>query len=320
MTSPTKPFAQLEVSKTRTRGDTISLLPSSYDSSINVMPECPVPEVNPCLYTKERLQQSLVYAHKFLARPNISPRSELFMHLYKEELKDALNAETHEERERCITMVMAKERLIQDNRFLRPLRFEQSAELEDQLLRLRELQYYVRYGDYLKIIPTRLRLHASKDKLENWQLLSGKKYWSGIAHNLKVEEETRQEILRKGSVLDPVRLDTTIAISTACSDLGISKELTVWSIMEYGARNLQVPRDLVDLRKEGQFPLLAKILCADRDDLSSTFSELRSETDLSSLRTIIQTEIDTWLDTSDNPDHPDEWVQRQRSVSSGKTR
>ena len=308
MTSPTKPFAQLKVSKTRTRGDMISLLPSSYDSSINVMPESPAPEVNPCLYTVERLQQSLVYAHKFLARRNISPRSELFMHLYKEELKDALNAETHEERERCVTMVMAEERLIQDKRFLRPLKSEQSAELEDQLLRLRELQYYVRYGDYLKIIPTRLKLHASKDKLENWQLLSGNNYWSDIAQNLKIEEETQQEIIRKGSVLDPVRLDTTIAISTACSDLGISKELAVWSIMEYGARNLQVHRDLVDLRKEGKFPLLAKILCADRNELSSTFSEFKSETNLSFLRTIIQTEIDTWFDTSDNPDHPDEWV------------
>ncbi len=146
------------------------------------------------------------------------------------------------------------------------------------------------------------------DKLENWQLLSGNNYWSDIAQTLKIEEETQQEIILKGSVLDPIKLDITIAISAACSDLGISKERVVWSIMEYGACNLQVHRDLVDLREEGKFPLLAKILCADRNELSSTFSEFKSETDLSFLRTIIQTEIDTWFDTSDNPDHPDEWI------------
>lgn len=180
--------------------------------------------------------------------------------------------------------------------------------MEDQLLKLRELQYHVRYGDHLKTIPTRLPIHASKNKLENSRLLSGNNYWFDIAENLKVEQATKEEAIRKGSVLDDYELDTTVAVITACWDLGISKELAVWSIMEYGDRNLQVHRDLLDLRSEGKFPLLAKILCADRNDLDSTFSELKSETDLSSLRTIIQTEIDTWFDTSDNPDHPDEWI------------
>lgn len=138
--------------------------------------------------------------------------------------------------------------------------------------------------------------------------MSGNNYWSDVAENLKVEEATQQAAIRNGSVLDDYELDTTVAVSTACWDLGISKELAVWSIMEYGNRNLRVHRDLLDLRSEGKFPLLAEFFCADNDDLDSTFSELTSETDLSSLRTIIQTERDTWFDTSDNPDHPDEWI------------
>ena len=308
MSSPTKSFGQLEIVKIRPRGDTTSLLPSSYDSSTEVMPERPVPEVNPSLYTTERLQQSLAYAQKFLARRDISPRSELFMYLYKEELKDALNAETSEEREEHATMIMVEERLIRDKAFLRPLKSVQRAELEDELLKLREFQYCARYGDYMKIIPTRLSLHASQNKSEKWQLISGNKYWSDIARNLQTEEDARQEAIRKGSVLDPVKLDTTAAVSTACFELGISEKLAVCSIMEYGTWNLQVHRDLVDLRRDGKYPLLANILCADRDELSSTFSEVRSETDLACLRTIIQTEIDTWFDISLNPDHPDEWV------------
>ena len=72
---------------------------------------------------------------------------------------------------------------------------------------------------------------------------------------------------------------------------------------------VKVHRDLNDLKREGVFPLLASILCADRNDLSSTFSLIKSETDITHLRMIIQSEIDTWFeDTSDNPDHPAAWV------------
>lgn len=86
------------------------------------------------------------------------------MPLYKQELKDTLKAEITEQRENYAMMVMAEERLIHDKRSLQPLKSAQIAELEDKLLQLRELQYLVRYGDYMQITPTRLRLHASKDK------------------------------------------------------------------------------------------------------------------------------------------------------------
>ncbi|MCJ1224440.1 hypothetical protein MMC12_001085 [Toensbergia leucococca] len=89
----------------------------------------------------------------------------------------------------------------------------------------------------------------------------------------------------------------------------ISEELALWSIQEYGTRNREVHRDLNDLKRAGEFPLLASILCADRNDLSSTFSLIKSETDITHLRAIIQSEIDTWFeDTSDNPNHPAAWV------------
>ena len=166
------------------------------------------------------------------------------MQLYKEELKDALKAETIEQREHHAMMVMAEERLIQDKGFLRPLKSAHRAELEDQLLQLRELQYLKRYGDYMKIIPTRLRLHASKHKSENWQLISGNNYWSRIAVTLGAEEEARKEAVRVGAALDKVKLATTAAIYMACADLGISEELALWSIQEYGTRNREFHREL----------------------------------------------------------------------------
>ncbi|KAL9116941.1 MAG: hypothetical protein Q9187_006526 [Circinaria calcarea] len=307
MSSLTKSFEKLAVTKTRTRGDTTSLLPSSYDPNAEDMPECPVPEISPSLYTPERLQQSLVYAQKFLAQRNISPRSELFMFLFKEEVKEALTAKSAEERELNTKMVMAEERLIRTKRFLQPLESAQSAELQERLLELRELQYCTRYGDYMKIIPAEVRYNASSKKFENWKMISAPTYWSEIAKTLRYEREAEQMAIRKGSVLDFIGLPATVAVHAACSDIGISKELAIWSIMEYGDRNLQVHRDLVDLRKEGKFHQLAKTLYADREELTSTFSEFKSETDLSSLKMIIQRDIDKWFDTSKNPDNPEQW-------------
>jgi len=305
MSSPTKSFAELQVTKSRKRGDTTSLLPSSYDPNTDVIPELPVPEASPSLYTRERLQQSLVYAERFLKR-DISPRSELFMQLYKEELKDALKAETTEQRENHAMMIMAEERLIQDKEFLQPLKSAQRAEMENQLLQLREVEYLVRYGDYMKIIPTRLRLHASQHKLENWHLISGNTYWSRIAVNLELEEKARKKAVRVGG---KVTMPTTGAVYVACADLGISEDRAIWSILEYGTRNRSVHRDLNELKREGEFPLLASILCADRNELSSTFSLIKSETDITHLKTIIQSEIDTWFDyASKYPNHPATWA------------
>lgn len=130
------------------------------------------------------------------------------MRLYQKEIESALDAKSHEQREQCTKMIIAEERLIQEYRFLQPLGPNQMAEMEDQLLQLRQLQYYVRYGDYLKIVPTRLRIHAGKDKTQNSKALSGANYWSVIAGNLENEEAARLKKLLKGSVLDPINLDT----------------------------------------------------------------------------------------------------------------
>jgi hypothetical protein len=50
-------------------------------------------------------------------------------------------------------------------------------------------------------------------------------------------------------------------------------------------------------------------LCADLNELSSIFSLIKSETDITHIRMIIQSEIDTWFDdTSDYPNNPAVWI------------
>lgn len=44
--------------------------------------------------------------------------------------------------------------------------FWKTKELQPNLLELREFQYLSRYGDYVKIIPSTLRAHASAKEMK----------------------------------------------------------------------------------------------------------------------------------------------------------
>ena len=114
-----------------------------------------------------------------------------------------------------------------------------------------------------------------------------------------------------GSVSDPLDFTTHRAVFAACSDLGINQEHALWSIKEYGERNQTAHRNLITLREKGEFTVLAKILYADREDINCTFSEFKDETDLNALKYIIQSEIDRWFDSSDDPSSPAAWIATQ---------
>ncbi len=307
MASPSKSFAELKVTKTRERSDTMGMLPNSFDPNDDRIPEVPIPEAKAKFYTKERLQQSLVYAEKFLRQRDISPRSELFMDYYKETIKNALTAETIAEREDHAIEVLVEEKLIQIEGFLKPFKTAKQVELEDYLLQLREMQYLARYGDYLKIIPARIRKHASTQKIQGWELTSANHQWTEIADAIIKEEERRKEADRLGSRMKDEGLSTTMTIMFACRDLGLCERTAIWSIKEYATRNRQLHRSIDNLKEQGNFYQLAETLCADRNDLDSVFS-FKSATDTEYLKKIIQAEIDHYfVNTREFLDTPTVW-------------
>ena len=127
------------------------------------MPPRPKPEAIES-YTQERLKSSLAYAVKFLKRRDISPPSENFMEIFKDELQETLLATSADEKKSGVVAVRVYEKLIEQNAFLWAQILSENLELETNLLQLRELQYRARYGDNMKIIATRLRQHASAKK------------------------------------------------------------------------------------------------------------------------------------------------------------
>lgn len=309
--SPPPEFSALRVGKSRQRGDTANLLPKTFDSASEALPIHPVASSSLKNYNRERYQQDLEYAQKFLMRRDISPRSEMFMAIFKEELKEAMYAETPEDKLASAGSIRTFERLIEKNGFLRAEAFTQSQEVHANLLELRELQYYSRYGDDVKIFPTALRAHASPIKTENWQILCGRFQWTQIASKLEEEKKALETMGKdRDDVIKRTGLSAHIAVRAACRDLGTNEELAIWSIIQYGLRNMKMHRDLEDLISGGKFNQLADVLQNDLDDIDCIFSEFRSGTDKEALKTIVSAQCDKWFDRSEFPEDPPLWGLR----------
>lgn len=92
MTSPPPPspeLSDLKIRKTRDRSDTTRLLLESFDPASVVFPAEPSTDLRLEAYTTDRLQPDLAYAQKGPMKRHLSPRSELFMGFFKDQLKAA---------------------------------------------------------------------------------------------------------------------------------------------------------------------------------------------------------------------------------------
>lgn len=303
MSSPVSGIvAELKVTKTRPRAQTSALLSPNFDPNMDPMPSLPDPVMKDEDFTEERLKKSLEYVERSLKR-SLTPRSDHFMTIFKEEIKSALLSESQEEKVRYLATVRLCERLVSAHKFLR-LESEVSKaekEMQSQLLQFRELQYHNRYSDYVKIIPIQLRFGSREHGTEGYAQLSGRHYWSSIAERLNRERSLLQNENQAGLV-EPAQIPTLRSVGSACAALGIVESLAIWSILEYGRRNYSVHNDTKTLMSEGEYVRLAEVYHADYEDIEVVFSDLRSPTDKIALRAIIKEEILKWYDTSSDQD------------------
>jgi hypothetical protein len=118
---------------------------------------------------------------------NTTPRSEIFLQLYQEAAESALEATNEASRNSCCTRLYRYDRFIQGNSFLCEERTSAQRELEEKLLKLKRLEYYVRYGDYLTRELSILKDTAATLQTDNHQELQ--QYWTTIANRMKAEGE-----------------------------------------------------------------------------------------------------------------------------------
>ncbi|MCJ1476161.1 hypothetical protein MMC13_004826 [Lambiella insularis] len=162
--------------------------------------------------------------------------------------------------------------------------------MQQNILELRELQYFSRYGDYLKILPSRVAKH----------------HWTDISANIRREEE-REKIARLNGDDSYVNHDVRMAVRIACHDLGVDEKIVFWAIHGYAERNQASHSDIETLKRLGDFQKLAKTFYADLHDLRCTFSSYYFEESNARLESLIKEELH-WCFDMDDMDDPKSWV------------
>ena len=138
-------------------------------------------------------------------------------------------------------------------------RSQDQKELEKKFLRLKKLEYYLRYGDYLAQDCKALK-DASKE-LNSKELQD---YWTNV--NAKMKEE-RTLYNKHGSNTRPEVVSTLTAIWEAANAIRIDKDRAQWVIGRYAERNEMAHSTVLELLQAGYWTELALILYHDRKDL-----------------------------------------------------
>lgn len=258
------------------------------DASLSLPPR-PKMEQSIEAYTDERLQQGLDFAVKSLQRLDITPRSVIFMNKYKEQVTDAINATTSEDRVVYTGGVRVLDHLLNTEIFLQTSPTENVKQLQEQILSLRELQYFARYGDYLRKLPTQVRKFVHKEDLPDKSYLAFHETWTELGKTLTGTNPSDPD--------GKTRMKMEALIVEASNRLALDYKLVEFSIVEYGKRNNAVHRDLEYLKHFGSFNTLAQILCEDWKDVDLIFSEVRPKVDNECLKRIIESEIDLCFHT-----------------------
>ncbi len=257
-------------------------------------------------YTDERLQQGLLFAETILARRDITPRSVHFMTAFKDEVIDALEALTDDERKYRVGGVRLLERVLEKHDFLHVEQPDEVKKLQADLLSLRKTQYYARYGEYLNEIPNQVRSYVTGSDIPNNSLLSSRQQWTEIAEEIAMENDEYNKL--GPSNASKVKYDLHRVLKAACTSLGIDHRHAEWSIIEYGDRNKEVHRDMDALKAAGDYVRLAEMMHHDYKDVDFIFSDIdKDEVDKEHLRSVVLEQINRWFVVPEDISQVEAW-------------
>jgi hypothetical protein len=230
--------------------------PSSY---LTLEPYAPSPERSPQAYTAEKIHERLKFVERVKEERDITPRSEIFLQLYEDAAQNALAIADRNARLQYCIQLYRYDRFIQENTFLSKKRSGEQKELEEKLLKLKKLEYYVRYGDYLARDCAALRDAAAALKSNELQ-----QYWTTV--NLKMKQE-RLIFNRDGDKTKPGDIPTLFLIWAAANAVKLPTDRAEWAIEEYAERNALVHSSVTELIQAGHWSRLARLLYHDAKDL-----------------------------------------------------
>ena len=263
-------------------------------------------------YTPERLEERADYADARLTSttrvptPNIAKLLTLYknacmeMHLGYETLSRADLAARAEEI-RGYDQDLSEQEWMRDN---------PDSTMPDEVLKLRKLVYWARYGDYAAHMASQLRKKAGEDpKTAFAEKISGQFLWTDISAQLKREERAyNKTFLRDESVVP-----TIIAVHEARGPVGIDVDAMIRTIHLYADRNAAFHRSLKEMLKAQEYLGIAKIIFDDLKDLGSICSPAPSD-DEAAIRALLEQLRDEGFETSFNSDKPESQAGYSRSI------
>jgi hypothetical protein len=303
-------FGKLVVRKTRDREESHKPLPTMIDSSS----EPPKPEVDVDNYTDDRLKQGLKFADALLARRDTTPRTIHYVTRYKKSIQHALEAPGPRERDFLVGGVKNMEQVINDRKSIYLEVSDETKKLQAELLDLRTVEYYARYGDYLKRNPNKVRSHLTTTNHPESSQPSNRSSWTEIGAELASE---KRNFLDKGDC-NTSKLDTPLhcQLLDACRGLGLDFDRTRWSILEYGTRNERMHRDMDVFIAKQDYGQMATMLYHDYMDVDCIFSTIgKGEVDKQHLRSIIREHIDLYFHTEEDFDEYQMWLATDELVA-----
>lgn len=236
---------------------------STTDQDLKVPP----PESHPKDYTSERLKQGVAYARARLSR-NCTPRVEKLLTIYQAACEAAIVDLSDPKQgisKSNLDEIREYEIAISNKIWISQVPDTKQEHLEQCLLQLRRLTFWVRYGDYAMVLAREPRSKAAKNETQNWKYISGAHIWSEISSELHSEEKSWA---RYGSGR-PALVPTTLAVYEACQHIGIGYQNMIQIIHVYADRNIAFYRGLTETIEGKNFNQVARWLDQDLQDLLS---------------------------------------------------
>lgn len=309
----------------RRRATTRALLGDKYQETVTDIPSPPKPVECSEEYTKEKLQEGLLYADSVLRNKDrkLSPIGIRAMMIYKDacaglldmqdDTDDGVNDNNRSDQERkrhirnsFLATIRGFEGYLTYTMCLRLTDSKDAEELMQELLKLQRTTFYARYGDIFGEICKTLRQKAEVHKVLGWQSLS-KRYWTEISDNLKTEKPWYKRVLRGENVHEHCPLHQ--AIAETCHRLGFDTSDMLAAIYHYGLRNELLHGDLLPLIREGSYASLATMLSKDICQVPAIVES--GDVLCENLFTgVIEAMIKIWFirDKSLNWDNPESWL------------
>ena len=292
------PSSVISIDRRRPRASTMEL-------------KLPQPENHPDKYNEDRVQAGVNYVNRRLtsASRKPSPIQSKLLCLYKlvcvKYLEQSSKGFEGNTRSSILSEIRRYEEELSRYWWIRANSDDQSQTLEEELLKIRRIQYYARYGDYAARVAHEVRRAALEHQVRDWALLSGTYQWTTISERLQQEAEYW---IKHGSTKGTSKIATTYAVYQACLKINMNMKQTVAAIHTYGARNQSVHSPINALVAQGKFSDIAVTLSQDLADLVSTMPIDLSEEE-SHMRAILVELRERWFTIlADEFDNPSSWI------------